>query len=609
MKKGMNMMRTLALATGCVVLFMSAMADTIYVSPTGDGTAPHRGFATGYASINDALEAANVGDTLILDKTIFTLTGKVLIDKAITVCGVGENWETVLDGENQNCQIQITADGALVHTLTYTRIGDSYTDNLGLKMSGASVVSNVVARGNGNDHTSGNARFPMVISKGLVTHCWITNNIAPNNAGVSLSSATMENCYIADNVDCGKNPGNNAGIVVLGGGAILRNCTIVNNRSTAGGLWVSNTNNTKIHNNIVWGNENASGEVVNWTGSFISDNNATGNCTSPRFGTVANGNFAANPKLQNDGMHFYAFSPCNHTAKKANATANDIEGWSRGDEPSIGAFEYRMPSEPMCAIVVEKDAVVQPASIRLSVVFDGPYAEPLSYSWDFNGDDEVDSSDEAPELTEIGNYTVTVKIEDADGKTFAAAADAPVAVLPEGPIVRYVSPTGDGTAPTAGFETGYSDISAATDAANAGDIVMLDKTTFVPTTPIYIYKAITFTGAGENWETIIDGENKDNRIEISAKNARFQNLTFRRIGTAYAGSLGVNMTAAGIISNVVARDNGNSHSGNARYPFQVSAGLVTHCWITNNIAPNNAGITLSKATMENCYIADNQCKS
>ena len=580
----------------------------IYVSPTGDGTSPHAGFATGYASINDALAAANAGDTVILDKTIFTLTGKVLIDKAITVCGVGENWETVLDGENQNCQIQITADGALVHTLTYTRIGDSYTDNLGLKMSGASVVSNVVARGNGNAHVpgNGNARFPMVISKGLVTHCWITNNIAPNNAGVSLSSATMENCYIADNVDCGKNPGNNAGIVVLGGGAILRNCTIVNNRSKAGGLWVSNTNNTKIHNNIVWGNENASGEVVNWTGSFISDNNATGNCTSPRFGTAANGNFAANPKLQDDGMHFYAFSPCNHTAKKANATANDIEGLSRGDKPSIGAFEYKMPSEPMCAIVVEKDAVVQPLSVRLSVVFDGPYSEPLSYSWDFNGDGEVDSSDEAPELMEIGNYTVTVRIEDADGKTFAAAADAPVAVLPEGPIVRYVSPTGDGTAPTAGFETGYSDISVAIDAANAGDIVLLDKTTFALTTPIYINKAITVCGAGENWETVLDGENKDTTIDITAAGALLHSLTYTRIGTAYASSLGLKMSANSIVSNVVARQNGNAYkTGNCRYPMQISAGLVTHCWITNNYACNNGGVTLSKARMENCYIADN----
>lgn len=56
MKKGMNMMRTLALATGCVVLFMSAMADTIYVSPTGDDTAPTEGFATGYASIQDAID-------------------------------------------------------------------------------------------------------------------------------------------------------------------------------------------------------------------------------------------------------------------------------------------------------------------------------------------------------------------------------------------------------------------------------------------------------------------------------------------------------------------------------------------------------------------------
>ena len=582
-----------------VALFaaLSSFGDPIYVST--------------FDELKNAVDNAQGGEEIVMAKTTFVQTSALTVKQAITLRGAGENWETVIDG-NKAQNMSVTAAGAKLHNFTITNMGGQWAGTAGINMKADSTISNLVVRQIGNLWTgaSDGTRFPLAVSAGLVTHCWITNNVMPGNAGINLSgSSKMENCYIADNIDrgCQNAYADRIGVVIVGGSSIVRNCTIVNNKSTFGGLRCASTN-AKIYNNIIWGNYNDTG-TGNWSlgTAGMSMSGWKSNCTMPIDG-MPDGNIDDDPLLLGDNLHFFSTSPCRGTADATLAPPTDIKGVVRGEKPSMGCLEYEETSGFSCLIKPSATYVEQPGTILLSVMLDGSYAEPLSYVWDFNGDGDVDSTEAQPALEDVGKYHVSVVITDKDGNKARASFADVITVAPEGGFVVYVSPTGNGTDPYAGFATGFSRIEDALAFAAAGETVLLDKKTFALTSALTIEKPITLCGAGENWETVLDGQNANRQITVKTSGALLHSFTFTRIGVNNSGSIGLTMTSDSIVSNVVARQNGNNWTGasqNARFVWTISAGLVTHCWSTNNIAPANAGFTLSGGTLENCYIADN----
>lgn len=590
-----------------IAVAMTSLAETTYyVSPTGDGSNPTAGFATGYTDIQTAINAAADGDTVVLDRATFVLTAALTVNKAITLRGAGENWETVLNG-NKAQSMSVSVAGALLHNFTITNMGGQWSGSAGITMSKDSIISNIVARQVGNLWTGAGdgTRFPLTIKAGLLTHSWVTNNVMPNNAGVGISGGTMENCYIADNVDRGCSAtASYRGIVAVSGSATVRHCTIVNNKSSYGGVYSSSAN-AKVYNNIIWGNQNDTG-IGNWSRSAanISLSNWKGNCTTPVEGMPA-GNISDDPLLASDALHFFAASPCHGTADPTYAVDSDITGASRGAWPSVGCIEYEAPDGFDCVISPSAEYAEQPETITLSVLIDGTPTGALSYAWDFNGDGVTDSTVAQPVLSDSGKYYVSVRVTDAAGVSASVSFNREIAVAPAGGFVIHVSPTGDGTDPYAGFATGYSTVQAAVAAAQPGEKVVMDKATFVLTSALTVDKAITLCGAGENWETVLDG-NKAQSMTVKASGALLHNFTFTNMGSQWSGAGGLTLSGASVISNVVARQNGNKwDNAGTRFVWTVSAGLITHCWSTNNVMPNNAGFTLSGGTLENCYIADN----
>ena len=96
----------------CVVLAAEcALGETYYVSPTGDGSAPTTGFATGYAYLDDALKAVPAGSTVVMDRgTIgFRTGGDIALTKRLTLTGVGTREETIVDGGTKKPRISIQA--------------------------------------------------------------------------------------------------------------------------------------------------------------------------------------------------------------------------------------------------------------------------------------------------------------------------------------------------------------------------------------------------------------------------------------------------------------------------------------------------------------------
>ena len=595
--KTLKMLPPIAAISVALFAALSSFGDPIYVST--------------FDELKNAVDNAQGGEEIVMAKTTFVQTSGLTVKQAITLRGAGENWETVIDG-NKAQNMSVSAAGAKLYNFTITNMGGQWAGAAGLSLSGNSIVSNVVVRQIGNKWVgaSDGTRFPLTVSAGLVTHCWITNNVMPNNAGVNLkgANAVIENCYFADNVDRGC-AGNASyrGIVVVSAGT-LRNCTIVNNTSGYGGLYYTSANG-KIYNNIIWGNKGDSG-TLNW---LFSGNHAQGNwkgnCTTPLCGTEANGNIDSDPLLMSDNLHFMKTSPCNGTAKADLAPAYDIKGNVRGETPSMGCLEYEKPEGFAVTIVALAESVELPQTIDLTTAIDGDAAEPIHYAWDFDGDGEIDSEEPQPTLDEPGKYHVSLTMTDFNGKTASAAYGPELIVAPKGGFVIYVSPTGDGTDPYGGFATGFSSIPDAIAFASPGDNIELDRTTFALQSGIVVDKKVTLRGAGENWETVLDGQDKGRPIRVKAAGALLHSFTFMRIGSEYSSENGLILENDAVVSNVVARGNGNgmtkSTGNGTRFVWTVSAGLVTHCWSTNNIAPCNAGVAMTGGTIENSYFADN----
>ena len=98
--------------------------------------------------------------------------------------------------------------------------------------------------------------------------------------------------------------------------------------------------------------------------------------------------------------------------------------------------------------------------------------------------------------------------------------------------------------------------------ASDGDEIVMAKRTFVLEAQLKVTRAVTLRGAGENWETVIDGNGSVDGMALTAVGAKLHNFTLTNCGGMWAGSAGVNMSSASTISNVVFRGIGNQWTGN-----------------------------------------------
>lgn len=496
-----------------------ASAETIYVSPTGNGTAPTAGFATGFAHIEEAFAfAAPSGDTILLDRGTHSLTNnnQLNITKSFTLCGVGTRDETIIDGvngKNNQWSVQSSAKGGFWHTFTMIHMGSAYSGSLGITALNTTTISNCVFRENGNTY-NGNARYVLQAgSSTLVTHCWITNNIAPNCPGISLTdNSIIENCYIADNVNKGGNV-SWRGVVAASKNATVRNCTIVNNKS-ANDVVYCGSGTAKFYNNIIWGNTfYSSPDANNWSASTLGT--CAGNCTTPLMGSAENGNTAEDPLLREDNMHFSAASPCHGTAVAEFAPAIDIDLTERGEHPSIGAYEYVASSILSCSIVASATAALEPETITLSCALEGATGDAVSYLWDFDGDGITDSTAASPVLADIGVYTPSVIITDGANRTATATYPSPVIIYSaDGNVYVTAAENPNARPPFATWETAATNLNEALTYALAGSSILLDEGTHYLTGTVEINKTLTIASTNGPERTFLAKTKKAGAVQL-----------------------------------------------------------------------------------------------
>lgn len=581
-------------------------AATYYVAPTEGGATGVVGSDSAetlgtdksapFATITNAIAKAEAGDTVMLLKGTHKITSNIAVNKAITVCGEGHNDEVIIDGQSQGYDIKVSVGGALLHSFSFINMFKG-TSAGAIELTSVSVVSNLVARNN-NAH---GARYPIYATKGLVTHCWVTNNAAAQTGCYVSGTAILENCYFANNTNTSANSGWRGIVFAYNNlNPIVRNCTIVNNVThTYGALSIRNFGG-KIYNNIIYGNTDyATGNELNWEKTNNGTNKATptyyGNCTTPLMGTEENGNVAEDPLLSDDNMHFIKASPCYQSAVKADANGNeiivpeyDINGVARGDRPSIGAFEYVEGSLLSCLIVADKDNAIIPEKINLSVVIDGSYTEPLSYEWDFNADGIADSNLSNPSLSEVGVYTVSLKVTDNAGKSCSASFGKELGVYSGNGDVYVTSKENQNAKPPyCSWNTAATNINDAVKYALEGRNVYLDDGTHVIESTVEVFKGVCVAGINGAERTFIAQKDIKKGIRFFIMNDSAAALR----GVTICGAKGINNESGSLI--------------------KLTKGSIKDCKFYNNTVENGDWGLVSSGDanneIEHCVFYGNYC--
>jgi hypothetical protein len=230
-----------------VALWVAAMnaaqaaSRTLHVSPTSLAPAPpYTNWATAAHTIQDAVDAAQAGDTVLVTNGLYatggrvavgTLTNRVVIDKPIVVQSVNgpavtiiEGWQVpgIVTGSNAIRCVYMT-NGASLSGFTVTNGATAWVANWweeddrfggGVLCAGDELVSNCVVTGNAAFEGGG-------MFGGTVNHSTLSNNSAWQSGGAGDS--TLNDCVLAGNEV--ENEGGGAGW------STLNRCTLINNHA------------------------------------------------------------------------------------------------------------------------------------------------------------------------------------------------------------------------------------------------------------------------------------------------------------------------------------------------------------------------------------------
>jgi hypothetical protein len=342
------------------VLFISsilnAAATVHYVDLTSTSpTPPFTNWITAATNIQDAVDAAKLGDQVLVTNGVYksggrevfgAMTNRVAVTDQVTVRSVNGPSVTWIQGwqmpgarcgdEAVRCVYLGSSATLIGFTLTNgatRQSGDATKEQSGggVWCASGAVVSNCVLVG--NSAPSGGGAY-----SGTLRNCTLTGNSAFASGGGAIYGM-LYNCAVVgnsassgggtyhSNVRNSVLTGNTAG---SGGGAFfgtLNNCTVVGNSAFAsgGGTWGGDQ-----YNCIVYYNHAA--YDVNSTGSLR-------NCCTTPLPAGANGCLENEPKLAS-ASHISSSSPCRGAGNFLYAGGVDIDGEAWASTPAIGCDEF-----------------------------------------------------------------------------------------------------------------------------------------------------------------------------------------------------------------------------------------------------------------------------
>jgi hypothetical protein len=307
-----------------------------YVAATsGNPVAPYTSWATAATNIQDAVDVALPGATILVTNGVYA---PVTVNTPLTLQSVHGPAFTVIDGLGTNQCLYLTNDAVMVgFTLT-----NGVADNGGgvYCESTSGVLSNCVL--SGNSAMDGGGAYG-----GTLNNCTLTGN-----SGSGASSCTLNNCTLT---------GNSA---FQGGGAYggtLNNCTLSGNSAPdgeGGGAADSTLNNCTLTGNSAGEGGGAEWSTLNNCIVYFNSCPNGGNCNYDASSTLnyccttpmpTNGvGIITNPPLFVDytggNLRLQSNSPCINSGNNAYVVGStDLDGNPRivGGTVDIGAYEYQ----------------------------------------------------------------------------------------------------------------------------------------------------------------------------------------------------------------------------------------------------------------------------
>lgn len=505
-----------------VSLAVSTACGVVQVTPSGasDGTDS--------AAINAAVAAAAEGDGKVqLTDGVYNLTEPIMLTSSVEIAGNdADRSRVVLDGAGKYRQIEINAEGALIHGVTFANGYSDKTSNwaYGPVYINNGMVSNCTVRSGRGKYTGAvcltilKANTTAKIVDSLIYDCTGADG---GGAGIggglrflnssSGASSIAENCIVSNcwqgagyavyiNSDSAKLIGSTICAGSKGGVSMVRNGLVSNCvvRANAGsGVYM--TGGT-VANSLITGNSAENGGGVYKTGGKLIHCTVAGNsATVAGSGVYQTGGEIKDSVIWNNNASVYLSSEsslalnggtclntCAAAAPSGNGNINDrLPGFvdaaagdyiltasspcigSASDGSDIGCFRYSAPALPRASIAYVISDGVAPASVSFAANLEGYTGEILSYMWSFGDGTTAESTDGASVthvFAEPGRYTVSVSVDTSAAGVLSASIENAVNL---GADTVYVRPDGNGQFPYSTPATAACDIQAAIDAVVA----------------------------------------------------------------------------------------------------------------------------------------------
>jgi hypothetical protein len=340
----------------------AAFAATHYVDQNStNATPPYTDWSTAATNIQDAVDAAALGDEIVVTDGTYDSGGRdgnrVKVDKPLTLRSAnGPQFSTITGGGTNRCAY-LTNDASLSGFTLSNGYGGVLCESV------SAVVSHCVLTGNqggaGGFGFAGGGAFG-----GTLNNCTLSGNTVEGSieagSGGGAANCTLNNCTLIGNSTSGYYSLIDPIYVGLGGGAYactLNNCTLRANGAggAAYGCTLNNcaliansggAANCTLNNCTLTGNSGgASGCtltncIVYFNTGLNYDTSCNLNycCTTP-LPTNGVGNISSDPQLAS-ASHLSALSPCIGKGNYAAVSGTDIDGEPWANPPSVGCDEF-----------------------------------------------------------------------------------------------------------------------------------------------------------------------------------------------------------------------------------------------------------------------------
>ena len=320
----------IGLGAWVILLTPAALAATHYVNPNSTNpTPPYADWATAALTIQDAVDVAASGDSVIATNGVYAaggraagglLTNRVVLDKVVAVRSVNGPALTFIQGFQVPNQVSQNTNGALSARCAYVTNGAVLA---GFTLTNGGVWSFAP------DSRGACGAGAWCEPQGTLSNCVLVGNSARSYGG-GVYGGICQACLIASNT-----------VSWYGGGAYqstLQACTLAGNQTTStsgvgggGGAGSSTLTGCALFGNTCWSEDGGGGGVDS---STLTNCQLVGNVAKTSYGGGANGSLLVNCFLVSNVASMYGGGARNSALTGCVLTGNQAAGGGGGADSS-----------------------------------------------------------------------------------------------------------------------------------------------------------------------------------------------------------------------------------------------------------------------------------